>query len=133
MTFISQTSLSRGTPDVIATFDCASTVYVGSWVYMDSSAIIRNAIATSAITSNVIGVTEEKLSATSCRVRLLGITVGIFLGLTPNTPQFLSVVTAGAMSTVIPTGAGEYILRLGTPLSATQMLISPQIRLKRAL
>lgn len=132
MPFIGQTSLPVNSPDLIQTFSCDASVYIGAWVYLDVSGVAQNAIATSVSASNVIGVVEQKPNSTACLVRVLGVTRELFTGLTINLPYFLSSTVAGDMTTSIPTGSGEVVLRLGTPTTDKKLLVAPQMRMVRS-
>lgn len=132
MPFLGQTSLPVSSPDLLLSSACDASVYLGAWVYVDASGIIQNAIATSVSQSNVIGIVESKPNPTSCIVRVGGASGELFVGLVENTPYFLSATVAGEMTTTIATGSGHVVLRLGTPLSDTRVLVAPQMRMVRS-
>lgn len=112
--------------------DCDSGVNVGDWVYMDSFGVAQKAIATSLLTSNCIGVVEQKISSTKCVIRFLGLSEGIFAGLDTAYEYFLSETVAGAMTTTPPVLSGSFNLRLGQPYSATRFLVLKGIRIQKA-
>lgn len=132
MPFLGQTSLPVSSPDLLLSYTCDASVYVGAWVYLDAAGIIQNAIATSAALSNVVGIIESKPSATGCIVRIGGATRDLFVGLVRNAPYFLSTTVAGEMTTTIATAPGHVVLRLGTPMSDKKMLVAPQMRMVRS-
>lgn len=49
-------------------------------------------------------------------------------GLTPGSEYYLDAATAGRLTTVAPSTGGEYVLRVGTAISATDFEISQSLR-----
>lgn len=111
---------------------CESLALVGHWVRMNGSGIAIRAQADSTVNSNVLGVIVAKLSATSCNVRVLGVTTEIFSGLDETLEYYLSETVAGEMETFPPTGPGSIILKLGQPFSMTRFFVHKGIRIRRA-
>lgn len=135
MAFIGQTTIdfSQFPPNtVLQPVDCDASVYVGAWVRMTSLGIAVNALADSIVNSNVIGVCEAKLSATSCVVRFLGQTSDIFSGLDVTKEYFLSDTVAGDMTTTPPTASTHIVLKVGQPFSALSFVVLKGIRMERA-
>jgi hypothetical protein len=118
----------------IRTVDCDSSVYVGAWVYLDSSNIAQNALADTPSNSLVIGVVEAKLSSTECIIKMFGITDEIFTGLDVTKWYYLSPTVAGGMTTTVPTGGGHILLVLGQPFTSTEFKVNVEIgaRARRA-
>ena len=117
---------------VIRNVDCDPSVYVGAAVRVDSLGVIYNALADSSANSNVIGIVEVKPSSILCDVRVLGITLEIFLGLDVTKEYFLSATVPGLITTVVPTGSGEMVVNLGKPWSATEFLFLGAKRMRRS-
>ena len=111
---------------------CDASVYVGAVVRM-ALGIAVNAIATSLLTSNAIGVVENKTGTTSCDIRVLGVTPALFAGLNESKEYYLSESVAGAMTTVAPSAPGAVIVRIGQPFSPTRFLVVKGTRVQRAL
>lgn len=117
---------------VLRNVDCDSSVYVGAAVRTDSLGVIYNALADSSTNSNVVGIVESKASSILCDVRVLGITLEIFLGLDVTKEYFLSAITPGLITTTIPTTSGHMVVNLGKPWSATEFLFIGASRMRRS-
>lgn len=107
---------------VVPNVTCNEDVYLGAAVYMDSSEVAQNAIATSIDTSNVLGIVEAKQSDTLCTVRVSGKTESVFSGLDVANTYYLSDTTPGALQTAIPTQSGHVKLRLGQAFNANSLV-----------
>lgn len=134
--------LGDGSSDVVDVFvdvpdasilrdvDCANDVFVGAFVYIDSSEMARNAKADSYNTSNVIGIVESKTGA-KCNIRVSGISAPIFVGLNPELDYFLSDSVAGTLSNTVPTTSGHIKLKLGQSFGSTKFLFQKGERVVR--
>lgn len=71
-------------------------------------------MATAVISAAATGVFQEN-----------GVVIGLS-GLTPGAVYFLSAATAGAMTVTPPSTTGQYVVRLGTALSATEFQFAPE-------
>ena len=120
------------TPDssVLRDVNCANDVFVGAFVYIDSSEIARNAIASAYGTSNVIGLVES-ITGTKCNIRVSGISASIFTGLNPELDYFLSDSVAGTLSAAVPTTSGHIKLKLGQSFGSTKFLFQKGERVVR--
>lgn len=107
---------------VLNDIDCASDVYLGAAVYIDNSDIAQNAIASSVLTSNVLGFVEAKSSSVKCDVRVSGKTLANFSALDVTKDYYLSDSVAGGVQTNVPTASGHVKLRLGQPVSSDRMV-----------
>lgn len=116
---------------VVYNVTCDPSVYTGAAVRMNGG-IAYNALANSFATSNVLGLVEEKPSATSANVRLFGVSKENYLGLDETREYYLSDTIAGGVTTVAPTLPGHVILRVGQPFSGTQMVVDKGIRIIRS-
>jgi len=134
MAFISQTSIFDvgAANNRISNVPCETAASVGDWVAMDVTGTAYRALADSFANSNVLGLVEEKASATSCTIRVSGVSLALFSGLDPSYEYFLSDTTPGGMSIAPPTGSGHVILRVGQPFSATTFFVSRGQRLVRS-
>jgi hypothetical protein len=71
-------------------------------------------MATAIIAAAATGVFQEN-----------GVVTGLS-GLTPGAVYYLSAATAGAMTVTPPSTTGQYVVRLGTALSATEFQFAPE-------
>lgn len=111
--------------------DCAADVYVGSFVYIDSLGVARNALADQYNTSNVIGLVENKPSSLLCDVRVSGLSASLFTGLDVAVDYYLSDTTPGGLSAVVPTISGHIKIRLGQAFGTEKFLFMKGERLVR--
>lgn len=109
---------------VIINVPCLASVYVGAAVRMDSSGTALNALADSLANANVIGVVESKGTLTTCNIRVMGVSSGIFSGLDVAKEYYLSDGVEGLVTTTIPTASGSIMLKLGQPFSATELFVN---------
>jgi len=120
-----------GANTVLRSVACDTSVYVGAVVIV-SGGVIYNALADSIANSNIIGVVELKPTATTCDVRVSGVTVGdIFTGLDETKEYFLSDTIPGGIATTLPTLSGHVIIRVGQPFDAQNLLVSKGTRTVR--
>ena len=133
VSFFGTSSSTTDSSQVTFETDCDASVYVGSWVRINSSSIAVNALADSVANSRVIGVVESKASTTRATIRVCGISDEIFSSLNPTLSYFLSTTTAGGMQTSVPVGSAEVIVPLGLPLTSTRFSVDIKKRLQRAL
>ena len=84
---------------------------------MNSSGVALRAQADVIGNSNVIGFIESKSDSTTCNIRVLGVSEEIFTGLDVTKEYYLSAVTPGLITTAIPTGSGNVVLKMGQPFS----------------
>lgn len=108
---------------IIVDVACDSTVAVGDAVKIVSGTAYK-AQADSVSNSGVLGVVNSKSSSVLCSILTEGKTTTIYAGLDDTKDYFLSAATAGALTVTPPTGSGEVLLKIGRPLSATEMVIS---------
>lgn len=122
----------------------AGSIVIGAPVYAKSTpGTVDLARANAAGTKNVLGlVADVSISAAaSGNVQTDGIltatttqwdaVTGQTGGLTPGTEYWLDAATAGKLTTTVP-GSGNYLVRLGTALSTTEMEISVLYVCKKA-
>lgn len=133
MAFIGQTIAPIATPDIVARdIPCDSGVAVGDWVRIDLTNTAVKALADTADNAHVMGIVEEKSTSTICSIRLAGVSKVVFVGLDTTKEYFLSPSTAGGMTTTVPTGAGEILLRVGKAIDATRIVVTIGTRMRRA-
>lgn len=131
MTFIAQTTLASSTPDlVLPNVQCEAAASVGDWVRMSSGIAIR-ASADNLEDSNVIGLLESKINATTCNIRVLGVSDPIFTGL-DESKEYLLSISPGQMDITAPTDSGQIILKLGQPFDSQRFLVLKGNRIKRS-
>lgn len=102
--------------------DCESAASVGDAVYMDGS-IAKRGIATSLRTSLIVGIIEKKYTATSCLVRLGGVSSEIYTGLDDSEQYFLSATVPGEITTVAPSGPGEISVVVGLAWDTDRLVV----------
>lgn len=120
----------------------ASTLVIGTPVYVKADGQVDKAQANASGTVQVFGFckdvsvaasasaniqTDGILSATTTQWDAAAGTTG---GLVPGTVYFLSAATAGKITATAPTASGEYVVRVGTAVSATELEISIEAPIK---
>ena len=100
-------------------------VFLGDIIYISGAGTIDLARANAAGTHNAIGVvTEAAILGGTAEFQTQGI-VGGFSGLTPDSKYYLSAATAGEETSTAPSTVGQYVVFLGTAISATELLFLP--------
>ena len=117
--------------NTIENVTCDSSVAVGDVVRMSGTTAVR-AQADSITNANAIGICVSKSGATTCDIQVCGFTTSIFVGLSINTPYFLSASTAGALTTIAPTGSGEVVYYFGKAYTSSQFVIEKNSIVKRS-
>lgn len=125
--------------NVLLNVPCQTSVFIGAWVYMNSSGIATNAKADDYDTSNVIGIVEKKPSTTTCNIRFLGLTDAnldlstIHGVLDVEKDYFLSDADEGEMVTNPnqPADPGDIVLKLGQAFNTTRFLVRVGDRFER--
>lgn len=107
---------------IIENVPCLSSVYVGAAVIMNGSGTAENGLADSMANSNVIGLVEAKSDATTCTIRVAGVTLDLYTGLDVTKEYFLSDTVAGELTTTVPTTSGHIKVKIGQPFSAETFL-----------
>ncbi len=117
------------------TNDEATTMTVGTPVYLDAVDGVKRARADVLATARAVGFVQTAaiLSGEDGSVAVEGVAVATTTqwdaltggsgGLTFNTPYYLSQTTAGGITSSPATTAGLYVVPLGLALSTTQMLV----------
>ena len=116
--------------NIIENVSCDASVTVGSIVRMSGSTAIK-AIATSFTNSLAIGICISKSDSTTCNIQVTGYTSSIFGGLDTSKNYFLSDTVAGQLTTTAPTASGSYVIKIGNPISTTQLVITIERIVKR--
>lgn len=121
---------------VINNASFSGSAALGDWVRATSSSVFVPALADSVSNSNVVGVIETIVNASTSNaigtIRVLGVTSAIFSSLNPTQEYFLSDTNAGKITTTIPTAARHVVVRVGQPVSATQFLVLKGTRIIRS-
>jgi hypothetical protein len=116
----------------------AGTITIGQPVYATNATDVDLARANAQATIRVTGLVQDVSVATGAPADIL--TDGILTattgqwdavtgqvgGLTPNADYFLDPAVAGRLTTVAPTTAGQFVLRVGHALSPTEFEIEVQ-------
>jgi hypothetical protein len=134
MAFISQTSLPGEERVILTNFSCDGLVSAGDWVRLDGAGIAVKAQADSFSNSKVIGLVEDKASATLANILVMGLSRDIFVGLSINDLYFLDGALAGNMvlAASLPVASGSVVLNLGRPVSMTKFIVRIQTPLVRS-
>ncbi|MDX2215297.1 MAG: hypothetical protein SFY66_18680 [Oculatellaceae cyanobacterium bins.114] len=125
--------------DVVSlTNNQGTAVVIGTPVYSNATGQYRSAQANASGTVQVIGLAKDVsvANAASGLVQTDGVMVatttqwdaitGQTGGLTAGSPYFLSASTAGRLTVTAPSTVGQFVVRVGIALSATQMDITVQ-------
>lgn len=106
--------------------DAASTA-IGDIMYLHTVGDqVKKAKADAAGTTDGVCVALAVIaSAASGVFQFNGVVVGLS-GLTPGATYYLSAATAGLMTTTPPSTLGQYVVRLGKAVSATELDFRPE-------
>lgn len=116
---------------VLKNIDCDASVYVGSFVRINTSGIAVNAIADTYSNSNVIGLVESKSSSTKCDIRVSGVSLPIYSGLNADYDYFLSDTVAGLLTDTVPTTSGHIKIKLGQAFGTDKFVMAKGERVVR--
>jgi hypothetical protein len=120
----------------------ASAIVIGTPVYVKAGGQADKAQANASGTVQVLGLcadvsaaaaanmnvqTDAILSATTTQWDAVAGGTG---GLTPGAVYWLSAATAGKLTATAPTNAGEFVVRIGTAVSSTELEISIEAPIK---
>jgi hypothetical protein len=102
---------------------------IGDVVYIDAADDAKKAKADAAGTSKAIALATAAISAAaSGSYQTNGILAGL-TGLTAGATYYLSAATAGAMTATAPSTVGQYVVKLGTAISTTELMIDIEPRI----
>jgi len=116
---------------VLIDVPCLASVSIADVVRMVSGTATE-ALATSIVGANFIGIAIAKSTSVLCNIQIVGVTPAIFSGLDDTKISFLSDVTAGAITDVPITTASNVLIRVGNPFSATRLNVDKGIRIIRS-
>lgn len=111
---------------------CEATVAVKDVVRSDVG-VIKRALADSIANSGAIGICIAKTSPTVCTILFAGQVKLLFTGLDDTKDYFLSPTVPGGLTTTVPVGAGNVILRIGRAMGADRLIVQIGSRIQRAL
>lgn len=111
----------------------AASVYVGAAVYINSSGTAVNADASDYNTSDVLGIVVSKQTTTSADILVSGISPAFYSGLVMGGTYFLASNDPGQLTSSVPQGSGETVLKVGIALSSTELFVAVDSRLMRAV
>ena len=101
-------------------------------VYISSTDRVSPANAGATATYKAIGFAlNGGASGATITVRVAGEVPGLS-GFNPNETVFLSPTTGGAITTTVPTGAGEYLIKVGSGRTTTDLVVIIQYLSRRA-
>jgi hypothetical protein len=119
--------------DIPLVNDNAGPIVIGAPVYVKADGNVDLAKADAQATADVLGLVKDISIATTVagNVLLDGVltattaqwdaVAGTTGGLVPGTVYFLSAATAGQLTATPPSTAGQFVVRVGKALSATQL------------
>lgn len=101
-------------------------------VYVSSTDHVSPANAGSTTTYRAIGFAlNGGVFGDTITVRVAGEVPGLS-GFNPNDTVFLSPTVSGAITTTVPTGAGDYLVKVGTGRTTTDLVVIIQVLSRRA-
>src|SRR6266478_2697572 len=106
------------------TNDDAGNHVLGDIVYIDAADGVKKAKADASGTTKAIAIATTTITNGTTGVYKTAGTLAGLAGLTAGSIYYLSAATAGAMTTTAPSTVGQYVVRLGTAVSTTELLIS---------
>lgn len=105
--------------------DAASTA-IGEAMYIFGADAVKKAKADAAGTAQVACFATAVITSTGTgNFQFDGVLAGL-TGLTAGSVYYLSAATAGAITTTAPSTTGQYVTRVGTALSTTELDINIQ-------
>lgn len=125
---LSYVELSPGDESTIQNIPCDPSVAVGDAVRMNSGVAVKSQ-ADNESNANFIGIVESKSSPVSANIRILGISLPIFSGLTENADYYLSDFVAGQLTTTPPSSPGSVVFRVGQAFSSSELIVVKGIRI----
>ena len=119
-----------------ATNNEATTIVIGTPVYVDGAGTVMEARADTLVSSRILGLVQDATIAAAAVGNIQ--TDGVFVatttqwdavagttgGLTPGVHYFLDSATAGLITATAPTTTGDVVVNLGLALSATELDIN---------
>lgn len=104
----------------------AAASAIGDVYYVFGSDSVKKAKADAAGTANGVAIATAVISAAATGVfQFDGVVTGLS-GLTAGTVYYLSAATAGLLTSTAPSTVGQYVVRMGIAISATEFLIQPE-------
>lgn len=94
---------------------------LGDAVYVSAASTVRKAQANAAATSKAVALATGTIANGAVGSYQTSGTLGGLSGLTAGAIYFLDPAVAGGKTTTVPTTVGQYVVRLGTALSATEL------------
>lgn len=133
---------------VVEDFPCDESVFVGAVVRMeaeeseevymtewtiltilgtlgldDYEGIAVNALADNFDNANVFGIVEEKPTSTTCNIRIMGDTGGLYIGLDVTKEYYLSDTVPGGIQDFPPIEDGHVAIKIGQPINSSRLAI----------
>ncbi len=116
--------------------DCLSSDVAGAPVYITGPAVssrpqVATADATDGTRMPAVGFIEQKITATSCMVRIAGELKGVVTGLTPGKPVFVGTGNVTHAPLPIPTAPYTYTQTLGVASAANTIMVHPNMTITK--
>lgn len=99
---------------------------LGDVVYISAADTVRKARADAVGTKDAFALAAQGVNAAAVGNYQTDGVLGGMTGLTPGAVYYLSPTTAGAITTTAPSASGQYVVRIGIAVSATEMAIDIQ-------
>lgn len=109
----------------VAILEAAESLVLGDVVYISAAGVVSKSKADASATAKAIGLVADAAieSAASGAIQTDGILAGL-TGLTAGSAYYLSADTAGLITPTPPSSAGDFVVRIGTAISTTELEIS---------
>ncbi len=120
-TVVSPTSASTVTTAIT---QVAHGFSAGDWVYISGTNTFVKGIATAEATAEVVGMVSAVADADNFTLQVGGLVTTGLAGLTAGVPQYLSPVTAGALTATRPTTATQVVKPLLVALGSTSGIMT---------
>lgn len=105
----------------------AATTAIGDIMYISGSDEVSKAKADASGTTHAVAVALAVVASAGTGVfQFNGIVTGLS-GLTPGATYYLSAATKGLMTTTPPSTVGQYVVKLGKAVSATEFNFNPEV------
>ncbi len=116
---------SSETGQLTLTNSDAAAAAVGEIFYIFGASSVKKAKGDAVATAEAVAMATAVIASAATGVFAFNGVVTGLTGLTPGSTYYLSAATAGAMTTTAPTTTGQYVVRLGKAVSATEFMLQP--------
>ena len=105
-------------------FTASEAIGIREVVYVTGAGQIAKAQADAPATAKAFGFAPAAISNGASGAVRYNTTLSGFAGLTPGLPVFLSATVDGAITQTAPVAQGQYVVRLGMAISASEIEIN---------